>query len=284
MTGKKFSERIGLVPVKTDIQLDYIDEELQNSLWNVVLKYILQPLRGENYLSSSPYKNFIESLWFNHFKEPLDNIPHGTSNIKSHLRERFFYWDYMEIYDFIDFVVRIDNLPFHIDRFVDDCNYVLKKELSGYRFVNFELAPITSEIEISGIEDAIDNSAANGFIGVNLHLKNALSKLSDRQNPDYRNSIKESISAVESICQQITGDSNAELGKAIKKLKEILPIHGALEQGFMKLYGYTSDGDGIRHAMMEEDNLDQEDALYMLISCSSFVNYLMVKWNKISEK
>jgi len=284
MAGKKFSERIGLVKVKTEIQLDYIDEELKNSLWNIVLKYILEPIRDKPYLSSSSYKNFIESLWFNHFKEPLDKIPYGTSNIKSHLRDRFFSWNYFEIYDFIDFIVRIDNLPFQIDRFVDDCNYVLKRELSGYRFVNNELAPITSEIEIAGIENAIENSAINGFIGVNLHLKNALNKLSDRQNPDYRNSIKESISAVESICQQITGDSNAELGKAIKKLKEILPIHGALEQGFIKLYGYTSDGDGIRHAMMEEDNLDQEDALYMLISCSSFVNYLMVKWNKLSEK
>lgn len=284
MRGKRFSERIGLVPLKTDIQLDYIDEELQNSLWNVLLKYILEPLTGEFYLKDSPYKYFIESLWFNHFKEPLDKIPLQTSDIKSHLRERFFYWDYLEIYDFIDFVVRIGVLPVHVDIFVDEFNFVLKRELSGYRFVNYELAPITSEIEISGIENAINDSAKNGFIGVNLHLKNSLSKLSDRQNPDYRNSIKESISAVESICQQITGETNAELGKAIKKLKGILPIHGALEQGFIKLYGYASDGDGIRHAMMEEDSLDQEDALFMLISCSSFVNYLMVKWNKLSEK
>jgi hypothetical protein len=59
-----------------------------------------------------------------------------------------------------------------------------------------------------------------------------------------------------------------------------MPIHGALEQGFIKLYGYTSHGDGIRHAMMEEDHLDQEDALYMLVSFSSFVSYLMVKWGK----
>lgn len=170
-----------------------------------------------------------------------------------------------------------------IGRFANDCNYVLKRELSGYRFVNLELAPITDEVQIAGIEDAINQASKNGFVGVNLHLTNALNKLSDRQNPDYRNSIKESISAVESICQQITGENNAELGKAIKKLKEILPIHGALEQGFIKLYGYTSDGDGIRHAMMEEDNLDQEDALYMLISCSSFVSYLMIKWNKLNK-
>jgi len=108
-----------------------------------------------------------------------------------------------------------------------------------------------------------------------------LNKLSDKKNPDYRNSIKESISAVESICQQITQDPKAELGKALKTIKTKLSIHGALEQGFIKIYGYTSDGDGIRHALMDEPNLDQEDALYMLITCSSFVNYLIIKANKI---
>lgn len=277
MDGRKFSERIGMSEIKTELQLDYIDDELRNSLWNVVLQYINEPLRETSYLHNSKYKRFINSLWFNHFKEPIDDIPYGTSNIRKEIRNRFYSWNYLELYDFIDFIVRANNLPFGIERFANDCNYVLKRELSGYRFVNLELAPITDEVQIAGIEDAINESSKNGFIGVNLHLKNALNKLSDRQNPDYRNSIKESISAVESICQQITGDNNAELGKAIKKLKDKLPIHGALEQGFIKLYGYTSDGDGIRHAMMEEDNLDQKDALYMLISCSSFVSYLMIK-------
>lgn len=256
MKDRKFSERIGKSKIKAGLQLDYIDDDLKNSLWNVVLKYIIEPLGETNYLYNSKYKTFIDSLWFNHFKEPIDNIPHGTSSIGKEIRNRFYSWNYLELYDFIDFIVRANNIPLEIERFVNVCNYVLKRELSGYRFVNLELAPITDEVQIAGIEDAINKSSENSFIGVNLHLKNALNKLSDRQNPDYRNSIKESISAVESICQQITGEKNAELGKAIKILKKKLPIHGALEQGFIKLYGYTSDGDGIRHAMMEEDNLD----------------------------
>lgn len=283
MQEKRFSQRIGKTEVNTEIQLDYISEELKNSLWNIVLNYILEPIRDTNFLHNSSYKTFINSLWFNHFKEPLDQIPSATNKIRSELRQRFFSWNYLELYDFLDFIVRADNLPLQIQRFINDCNFILKRELSGYRFVNSELAPITNEIEINGIEQAINKSLEQNFVGVNLHLTNALNKLSDRQNPDYRNSIKESISAVESICQQITGETNAELGKAIKKLKTILPIHGALEQGYIKIYGYTSNDDGIRHAMMEEDNLDQEDALYMLISCSSFVSYLMVKWDKLNR-
>ena len=76
-----------------------------------------------------------------------------------------------------------------------------------------------------------------------------MSFLSDRKNPDYRNSIKESISAVESICKIIAEDEKTTLAKALTKLKKRIEIHGSLEEGFKKIYGYTSDADGIRHAI-----------------------------------
>lgn len=278
----RFSERIGKVRPKIDIQIDYMDEDLMNSIWNVISINLVEQLEQKQYLSDSYLNEYINSLWFNHFKEPLDEIPIDTRTISKLLRKRYFEWDYIEIYDFIDFTADFFNKKYNSMQFTIDCNMVLKRELSGYRFVNNILVPITNELEINEIEKAISQSEENNFKGVNIHLSEALKKISDKKKPDYRNSIKESISAVESICQQITGDNNAELGKALKKLKEILPIHGALEQGFLKLYGYTSDGDGIRHAMMEEDNLDQEDALYMLVSCSSFVNYLISKASKLN--
>ena len=54
-------------------------------------------------------------------------------------------------------------------------------------------------------------------------------------------------------------------------------IHPAMEKSFLSLYGYTSDEDGIRHAMTDEPNVTADDAKFMLISCSSFVNFLISK-------
>jgi hypothetical protein len=277
----KFSERIGKKHIKVDIQIDSIDEELKNGLWNILCMFLTEPMEQRNWIKESEYKVFIESIWFSLFKEPIDQIPHSTQKVTQELRKRFFSWDYLKIYDCIDFIATGENLPFDNHEFIRACDYVLKRELSGYRFVSGQLAPITSEREILEVEKAISESAENSFKGVNIHLTDALAKISDKKNPDYRNSIKESISAVESICQQITGETKDELGKAIKKLKTLLPIHGALEQGFIKLYGWTSDEDGVRHAMMDDSNLDQEDALYMLVSCSAFINYLITKANKL---
>ncbi|WP_372526833.1 hypothetical protein [Piscinibacter sp.] len=47
-----------------------------------------------------------------------------------------------------------------------------------------------------------------------------------------------------------------------------------MKDGFVKLYGYTSDEQGIRHAMLDEPDLHAADARFFLLSCTSFVNYL----------
>ena len=48
------------------------------------------------------------------------------------------------------------------------------------------------------------------------------------------------------------------------------------------MYGYASDEDGIRHGGIDFKGAPAEDAKYMLISCSAFVNYLIEKWSKVN--
>jgi len=67
--------------------------------------------------------------------------------------------------------------------------------------------------------------------------------------------------------------------KALHKLEEKTNIHGALKQGFIKIYGFTSDAQGIRHALLEKGapDVDETDALFMIGACSAFVSYLTGK-------
>lgn len=163
------------------------------------------------------------------------------------------------------------------ERFIEACNKVLTEEICGHRIVDRQLVPITDEIEIAEI-DAILESA---FPQLKSHISKALAHFSDRTIPDYPNSIKESISAVESICQLIIGDRNASLGRALNRLEsEGVDLNQDLKEGLQKLYGYTNTEDGIRHAMMELSSVDQDDARFMLITCSAFVNYLITEASK----
>ena len=156
-------------------------------------------------------------------------------------------------------------------------NAVFEKEYVGYRFVGTTILPITGEIERDTIENALNSSLQE----VQQHFKKAATFLADRTSPDYANSIKESISAVERMCSIILGKS-AALGDALKKLETRgAVIHPLLKVAFEKLYGYTNSGSGIRHAgQLDGPDATFEEAEFMLVSCSAFVNYLTSLYSK----
>lgn len=185
------------------------------------------------------------------------------------------------IFDFIEkYLAQCDSKKTTLMR--NEFNRILEEEVSAYRIIKKQVVPITNKSELETISEAMQTE----FGPVNIHVSKALELYADRRNPDYENSIKESISAVEALCCIITGETGkgATLGQTIKKLKDRgVHIHPAMESAFSSLYGYTNDENGIRHGGMDFANAPAEDAKYMLVSCSAFVNYLMEKWSKVSS-
>ncbi len=282
----KFSQRIGKTYLTKEVQIESIDENLKNGLWNIYDMYILSKILIPTSYGISPATYYNNSLWHLYFKKAIDDIPFHLQDVKQEIRKYFFSAEWFNVYDFIEFNImlsqddRIQNYIHGIDLY-EHFNSVLETEFSGYRFINQTLAPITNQEEIHQIEDSL--SITNSFTSLkscDTHLTSALQKLSDRLNPDYRNSIKESISAVEAIAKILSNNSKDTLSGALDKIKGKLKIHPSLERGFKQIYGYTSDTDGIRHALTEEADCDFEDAKFMLVSCSAFVNYLIVKADK----
>ena len=160
-----------------------------------------------------------------------------------------------------------------LNAFVDLLNSHFKRLNFAYRVVNKEIVEITSKEEIAAIEDALQDSTDN----IRMHLSKALELYAKRPEGDYSNSIKESISAVEAYCRAKTGKSS--LGKALNHLENNgIIIPKTLNDAFEKLYIYTNQGDtGIRHALMDKDGTyvpSGDEALFMLVSCSAFINYL----------
>ena len=272
----KFSERIGKTQIKTGIQLEAMDDDLKIALWNIYDLFYLHDLKHSQTLYDTGFVSLYNNLWHNFFKKPLDTIPNINSTLIEEIRHWFFNCQWFEVYDFIEHIAKIESSVDN-DSFKENCNNMCIRELSGYRFVGENITAITDETEIKEIEEAIEMAMATKLTGVYEHLKTALNMLSDRKNPDYRNSVKESISAVESLAQIIADKSAATLGEALKIIENKTDLHGALKKAFMSIYGYTSDEDGIRHAMLKESKVDFEDAKYMIVSCSAFINYLIVK-------
>ena len=277
----RFSERMGKKKVRCELQVESMDGDLRNGLWNVLYVQMLSQIKAYSYSSVDDYwRPVLKFLWHEFFKLPIDEIPLGSAyQVQIYVKDWFFKAEWYEVYDLLEFVAKLGN-PINAKKYKSGCNDVLERELSAYRFVGDEIAPITDKVETDEIEEALETAGRHRFKGVRAHLENALGKLSDRKNPDYRNSIKESISAVESLCIIISKDSKATLGQALKLINEKIGLHEALKKGFSSIYGYTSEEGGIRHAMIEDNPCDFDDAKYMLVSCSAFVNYLIMKANK----
>jgi len=195
------------------------------------------------------------------------------------IKRYFFGCSWNEAYDFVVFIANnpIGDYTSNNVAFAAFCNDVMERDLSAYRFVNGRIAEMTSEEEIAEVEEA--QQPTGSLRPVARHLNRALALLADRDAPDYHDSIKEAISAVEAMCNLIAESSSATLGQTLKKLarKNTVTMHPALKDAFNKLYGYTSNAEGIRHALLKASDLDFEDAKFTLVSCSAFINYLRAK-------
>jgi len=287
----RFSERQGHVPVRQAIQIESMDSPLRNGLWNQLTAFYILSL--DAYSAAFDFENFYFPhldlkkmtfrIWAEFFKLPTDELVQGWARSREYIHFYFINCEWYKVYDFLEFVPGNANRVNEIKNATDfkaACNAVMARELSGYRFVGGKIVPVTSDEEIQSIETALKDESISSH--VRTHLTSALEFLADRESPDYRNSIKESISAVESICNSLSNSTGEPLGAALNAIERNgqVVLHSALKEAFSKLYGWTSNADGIRHALMEESNLDSEDAMFMLVACSAFINYLTVKSDK----
>jgi hypothetical protein len=276
----RFSERIGARPKPQQIQLESMNAELKNSLWNE----ILERFGGQR-------SNWIRAAQFlgkYHFKIPVDGIPQSEDRAQIWIREEFFGAKWDGAYDMVEFMVcNVDDIcnpptpyrSYYTDQmlsFLQSVNRVLERELSGYRFVRGILVPVSDKAEIQAIEEASSQSAA-GVPGAHEHIDAALRLLGQKPTPDYRNSIKESISAVEAVVNVVSGSGGNGVADALEQIATHVEIHGALKAALKQLYGFSSDADGVRHAIMDQTTLGYDEAKFMLVACAAFVNFILAK-------
>ncbi|QNM93472.1 hypothetical protein H9M94_02575 [Mycoplasma sp. Pen4] len=205
--------------------------------------------------------------------------------------------DYVWVLDFLEFLLKKLNKDyancrkpeppydepteicenFKRDGTVERTNNTFKENSIGYRvFNNLTINSIIDENQIQSIENTLK------IDDISTHISKALRHL---KKQDFENSIKESITDVELCCSKIVNESISGLKDffaKLKKKKRNLEIHPALEDGYVSLYGWTSDANGIRHAgsLKNRKSATYEEALYMIVSCSAFINYLQQLNNK----
>ena len=118
--------------------------------------------------------------------------------------------------------------------------------------------------------------------GATTHLREAAEYVTARK---FADSVRHSISAVESVACRIVPNSNT-LGPALNALEnKYLLTNKQLKAGFEKIYAYTNSEEGIRHALVSQDSSDVglDEAIFMFGACASFTAYLASKNQKMKQ-
>lgn len=275
-----FSDRRKINPLNTEIQINDLDERTRNKIANLLKRWCdaIEKLG----LEKDFFKKYLNDVFCQFVDDQMEQSfeYHYSDTFRKYIFNPIIQDNYSDVLTICEYITG-SVFYYNINQLINceqELNALFEEEFVGYRMIAHEITPIINEVEINEIKTSLDIE----FEGCKSHIKKGLSLLSDREKPDYKNSIKESISAVESICQIICKDDKATLGKALNKLEESgIKLHKSLKEAFSKLYGYTSDEGGIRHAEgLFESNVSFEDAKFMLVTCCAFVNYLVGVYSK----
>jgi hypothetical protein len=262
------------------LKKDELPLSLKNRIINLIYEYfykeIVDDLFIDNYFGDSNAIRFAKYVWVEFFNGNRFEVDANKSRwIIAKIGKSSMKLKWYEIYDYIEFI--LTNYPDGKKKttFKKNLFNLFQNDRLPYIFIGNKVCPsgVIHKEGIKEIEKALN--MPDRYQPVRNQLAKALEFFSKRPEPDYANSIKESICAVESLITIILG-KDSTLGQLVKQLD----IHPALKEGFNNLYGWTSDDSGIRHGKSKEPlSCDEPEARYMLITCSAFINYVINKKN-----
>ena len=292
-----FSVRNGFKPPQL-LQLNELDDKTRAAIFNVIWTWKEERKKDNdqkrikeaykiywaNWLhkplsefEDSGYKNYFSSFCYT-FDDIKNSIMYNQTTQSRDIKKVL---PLNKIFDLIQFLIvtfsevytiNLSNENYNIvHQLIKNLNSTFEYHKVGYRILDKTglITPITNEEELKSIDDATTTL----FQEANKHLAKAVEFY---RNNIYSDVVDQSIKAVESMCKEIVGDNKATLSGAIKKMKQELPYktHQALFESIDKLYGYASDT--VRHAKTDDKSEPTEsEARFVLMACSSIINYLV---------
>ena len=285
-----FSQREGYDPLPTPLQLGELPGEARTAVWNVVSEHmesssheyrmnmidwsevVVDPRSEER--PFDPWDVILRDVHVYHNNRALDEL--STERVGAWMHDRIKRGPFNRVFDLIEFVLRHDHCPPDL---ATDLSDVFRRFQLAYIIDTGPpptIFPATTAEEGNELRRNLAELRSTGLDGCLSHLRKAPKCIIEG---DWAGSIRESIHAVESMARQIDPEASKTLGPALASLEKRSTLHPALKRAFNNLYGYTSDEQGVRHALLDnaQANVTIDEAVFMLGACASFASYL---WRK----
>ena len=288
----KFSQRHGYEPLPQPMQPEELSPDLRREIFNAFVRFLNS--------TASPYNGlvlgmdpFFRSVLGKILKEPEDEIDTRYSPLRDHFKLLIMGGPFNEVFDVIELLLAeklFERYPFPtkmLMTFGSDVRSAFEKHGAAYwldlSHRPYQIVPRSNKAQGEATRSAIETIRASGMEGADAHLRQAAKHIkASRFGP----SIVDSMLAVESVARTIDPKAHTTLSPALDSLEKAgLLKHRALKKAFSKLYGYTNDEQGIRHAMLDKSSpdVDLDDAMFMFGACASFAAYLVNKHRKAEQ-
>ena len=267
-----FSQREGLAPIPPQLKLGEVSKELRRLL---EYHFKAEVERGTEYQFSMGFLRTSHLKLAKDFHvrflgqsiETFSNQPEALNEVLQSGTNNF---EIGQLFDLVEFLFRhtASTVQFKID-----LQSAFVESRSAYRIINQKIVAIGTGEQANAFGRAIANAEQSNVPSARTHLIEAGEKL---RRGDWAGSVRESIHAVEATAKKLAPGTST-LGDALKLIEKKQHLHGSLKSAFEKLYGYSCDEKGVRHALVFEGkaNVTEADALFMLGACASFVSYLL---------
>lgn len=270
-----FAQAEGQEPLPSQLRAKEISPELRAKLWRImylVLDNSKTYVGTVGYSVANPWREILHDWHVDRLHGAYDDFNYLFREIVARTKVIFFSESYISVFDLLQFIIRHHKAPAGFARAIDQA---LEGSRAAYRVIDKTIMPISEPEEVGAVRRDLQTVRGSQFKGAYVHLRAAGEHLSDG---DFAAVVRESIHAVESACKQLEPSANT-LGPALKALESDGRIHPSLKDAFLKLYGYTSDEEGVRHAlvMKDEASVAEAEALFMYSACVAFVGYLSRK-------
>ena len=258
-----------------------LSDALRREIWNKIrglLRRSYDPIRYPYFTENK--KRFIERVLGKLWQKPEDEIDTRYETVMQDFKKLILKSDFNVVLDLIESIANDSKygaaFADHIRESFERCAaaYYLDMSRHPHQFI-----PHGNQAQGEATRKAFETISAGGMKGAETHLRQAAKHINAGQ---FADSVRDSMHAVESVARQIPPKSKT-LGPALNALEKAgLIKHPALKEAFSKLYGYTSDEQGIRHALLEKDSPDVglDEAMFMFGACASFAAYLVNKHQK----
>lgn len=274
---KTFAERMGAVAPPL-LGLQDAPTHLRVTIWNAVERWLFES--DDEYAT---YQRRMRYL-YNKLHWPTDEVPPyshvARTRVKSHVLSQELVWH--EFYQFVDHVPTLYAIGEEgyerskcVKEMTEVLDFLLEQEGSPYRFVDGALINVTNEEELASVREAAAPDSGR-FAPAREHITQAVKHLAKKPEPAYDDSIKQSISAVESVLRIATSETGAKMSSLLAAFEaKYGSLHGSFRSAIEKLYGYASDEQGVRHGATAPVTVGSAEARCMLVMCSALVNFVI---------